>query len=404
MSDNSQLKQKLDVISYVVAGILSLVLLAIPSFVSSSASETEASVKSQLKKLKKKVKDANTTPIEETPQWSSELRAMWTVNSSVEKASWITENKPASLRLWNDVPAPVAVHEPGGVVSIELVRDGETKSSSLRVTGKLSSKNQHVEIEKIILERKAGEEEFKAIEGFEEVNDFVYEDADIQPGKIYSYRFSTVAVPGQVQEGLPAPILAATAASRSSNELATEFAVPMDLVIKVSRYVYVDERIEPKLLGQITYWDYVKGAKVTMKSRTPEEAWGKGDTFGGAHEGKSRFGIRRIVPEKESKYHGVTIDDHLTGKRLVFKKESKALPSIESWDTVEAAFEVPDKPEETEEPKKTAPSRSSKKPAVKKPVAKPVSAENKKASGSKAKPTRETPKKSPSGRKRTKFE
>jgi hypothetical protein len=253
-----------------------------------------------------------------------------------------------------------------------------------------------------IPERKAGEEEFKAIEGFEEVNDFVYEDADIQPGKIYSYRFSTMAVPGQVQEGLPAPILAATAASRSSNELATEFAVPMDLALKVSRYV--DEQIEPKLLGQITYWDYAKGAKVTMKSRTPEEAWGKGDTFGEAHKGKPRFGIRRIVPEKDSKYHGVTIDDHLTGKRLVFKKERKDLPSIESWDTVEAAFEVPDKPEETEEPKKGASARPSKKPAVKKPVAKPASAENKKTSGSKAKPASETPKKSPSGRRRTKFE
>ena len=402
MSDNSQLKQKLDVISYVVAGILSLVLLAIPSLVSSTASETEDLVKEQLKKLKRKVDDADNTLIEETPQWSSELRAMWAVNSSVEKASWITENRPASLRLWNDVPAPVAVHEPGGVVSIELVRDGATKSSSLRVTGKLSSKNQHVEIEKIMLERKAGEEEFKAIEGFEEVSDFVYEDADIQPGKSYSYRFSTMAVPGQVQEGLPAPILAATAASRSSNELATEFAVPMDLALKVSRYV--DEQIEPKLLGQIIYWDYAKGAKVTMKSRTPEEAWGKGDTFGEAHKGKPRFGIRRIVPEKDSKYHGVTIDDHLTGKRLVFKKEKKDLPSIESWDTVEAAFEVPDKPEKTEEPEKGASARPSKKPAVKKPAAKPASAENKKTSGSKAKPTSETPKKSPSGRRRTKFE
>ena len=84
MSDNSQLKQKLDVISYVVAGILSLALLAIPSLVSSTASETEDSVKKQLKKLKQKVNDANTTLIEETPQWSSELRAMWAVNSSVE--------------------------------------------------------------------------------------------------------------------------------------------------------------------------------------------------------------------------------------------------------------------------------------------------------------------------------
>ena len=34
----------------------------------------------------------------------------------------------------------------------------------------------------------------------------------------------------------------------------------MDLALKVSRYV--DEQIEPKLLGQITYWDYSKGAKV----------------------------------------------------------------------------------------------------------------------------------------------
>ena len=67
MSDNSQLKQKLDVISYVVAGILSLVLLAIPSFVSSTASETEDSVKKQLRKLKQKVNDANTCLLYTSP-------------------------------------------------------------------------------------------------------------------------------------------------------------------------------------------------------------------------------------------------------------------------------------------------------------------------------------------------
>ena len=143
----------------------------------------------------------------------------------------------------------MAVHEPGGVVSIELVRDAEKKSSSLRVTGKLSSKNQHVEIEEIVFERKAGEEEFKAVEGFEEVKDFVYEDTDILPGQVYSYRFSSTAVPAQVAEGLPSPILAPTAENKSSNELATEVAVPLDLVIKVSRYV--DEQIEPRLIGQI---------------------------------------------------------------------------------------------------------------------------------------------------------
>ncbi len=47
-----------------------------------------------------------------------------------EKAVWVTENKPASLRLWNDVPPPVAVHEPGGVISIELVRDAQNPSET----------------------------------------------------------------------------------------------------------------------------------------------------------------------------------------------------------------------------------------------------------------------------------
>ena len=402
MSDNSKLKQKLDVISYAVAGVLSLVILSLPSLLSGDGSKNLTKVQGQMNKLSQKIKDANTTPIEETPQWASELRTMWAVTSSVETASWITENKPASLRLWNDVPAPVAVHEPGGVVSIELVRDAEKKSSSLRVTGKLSSKNQHVEIEEIVFERKAGEEEFKTVEGFEEVKDFVYEDTDILPGQVYSYRFSSTAVPAQVAEGLPSPILAPTAENKSSNELATEVAVPLDLVIKVSRYV--DEQIEPRLIGQIMYWDYAKGAKVTLKSRTPEDAWGKAYAFGEDHKGKPRFSVRRIVPEKDSKYHGVTIDDHLTGKRHVFKKETKDLPSIESWMAVEAAFEVPDKPEEEEEPKKGTAAKPGAKPSAKKPAAKPASTENKKASGSKAKPATEAPKKSSGGRKRPKFE
>ena len=144
-----------------------------------------------------------------------------------------------------------------------------------------------------------------------------------------------------------------------------------------------------------------------MRTWGPDGAWGKGFAFGEDHNGKPRFGIRTIVPEKV-KSHGVTIDDHLTGKKIVFKKETTSLPSVDSWDTVESAFEVPDKPEEPEEPGKIGAAKGTAKgaakPSAKKPVAKPASTEKTVTSGKKPKPAGETPKKRPGGRKRPGFE
>ena len=369
MADSSKIKQKLDIVSYAVAAVLVVAAFALPSFVSSAGSATREEVRKQLLELGTKVREANEYPSPETPQWSSEVSALWSVSSSGERASWVTENKPASLRLWNDIPAAVAAHASGGVVSIELVRDSQKKSPMLRVTGKLSSKNQHIEVEQIVLEKKTGAGEFKAVEDFESVEDFIYEDTDVLPGQTYGYRFVSSAVPAQVADGLPSPILDAAAMTMSSNELLTENPVPL--------------------------------------TRGPDGAWGKGFAFGEDHNGKPRFGIRTIVPEKV-KSHGVTIDDHLTGKKIVFKKETTSLPSVDSWDTVESAFEVPDKPEEPEEPGKIGAAKGTAKgaakPSAKKPVAKPASTEKTVTSGKKPKPAGETPKKRPGGRKRPGFE
>ena len=401
MANSSKIKQKLDIVSYAVAAVLAVSVLALPSFLSSTGSSTQEKLTDEIKKLDAKVAEANRDPAPEAPQWSSEVSSLWSVSSSGERASWVTENKPASLRLWNDIPAAVAAHAPGGGVSIELVRDSQKKGPMLRVTGKLSSKNQHIEVEQIVLEKKTGDGEFKAVEGFESVEDFVYEDTDVLPGKTYGYRFVSSAIPAQVADGLPSPILDAAARTMSSNELLIENPVPMDLVVKVGSYV--DVQLAPKLLGQILYWDYSEAKKVTLRTRGPDGAWGKGFAFGEDHNGKPRFGIRTIVPEKV-KSHGVTIDDHLTGKKIVFKKETTSLPSVDSWDTVESAFEVPDKPEEPEEPGKTGAAKGTAKPGTKKPVAKPASTEKPVTSGKKPKPAGETPKKRPGGRKRPGFE
>ena len=331
-----------------------------------------------------------------------------------EKAVWVTENKPASLRLWNDVPPPVAVHEPGGVISIELVRDAQKKKPFLKVSGKVSSKNQHIEIEELVLEKKVGDGEFEAVEGFSAVTDFVYEDTDIVSGQNYGYRFVSNAVPAGVAEGLPAPILGEAARTMSSNELFTEVPVPLDLTVKVRGYL--DELSDsPKLVGQIIYWDYSKAEKVVKKNRTMTEEWIKGFVFGEDHKGKPRYSIRSIVPEESSRLHGVTINDNLAGKKIVFKKESQDPPAVDSWEPVVSEFEVPEVPPEPEAGAKPGTAKrggkagskptgkAAAKPVVKKPVAKPASASKEGTSGSKAKPATGKPKK-PGGRKRAGFE
>ena len=418
MADSSKIKQKLDIVSYAAAAVLTVVILALPSLVSSGGSAVQEEVTRQLGELVEKKTKADLTPTPEVPEWSSELRTLWNVASSGERASWVTENKPAALRLWNDIPAAIAAHEPGGVVLIELVRDSQKKSPMLRVTGKLSSRNQHIEVEQVVLEKKTGAGEFKAIEGFEPVEDFVYEDTEVLPGQTYGYRFVSSAVPAQVAEGLPSPILNPAARTRSSNELVIESPVPMDLVVKIRSYAV--EQIDPKLLGQILYWDYLAAKKVTLRTKGPDEAWEKGFAFGEDHDGSPRYDIRRIVPEKNSKYHGVTINDHLTGERLVFKKEAVgSSPSIDSWEPVVSEFEVPEKPEDAEEAntgtgkpagrsKGKPASKPTAKPGTKKPSVKPASTEKTVTSDKKIKPekeaSKEAPKKRPGGRKRPGFE
>lgn len=417
MAESKDLKQKLDVISYVAAGILSLGVLAFPMLQSGDASLSADNIQKKLKPgIDEEMETADKKSAPLVPQWASELEVLWEVPGvGDEKAVWVTENRPASLRLWNDVPPPVAVHEPGGVVSIELVRDSQKKKPFLRVSGKVSSKNQHIEIEELVLEKKVGDGEFKVVDGFSAIADFVYEDTDIVSGQNYGYRFVSNAVPAGVAEGLPSPILNANARSRSSNELVTEVPVPLDLTVKVRGYT--DELSDhPKLVGQIIYWDYSKAEKVIKKNRTMTEEWKKGYVFGENHEGNPRYSIRSIVPEETSRLHGVTINDNLAGKKIVFKKEAQAPPSVDSWEPVVSEFEVPEKPPEPEEkggktgtakrggkPGTKPAGKPAGKPVVRKPAGKPASAEKKGTSGSKAKPATGKPKK-PGGRKRAGFE
>lgn len=416
MAESSDLKQKLDVISYVAAGILSLGVLALPMLRSGDASVSAEKIQQKLQPgLREEMDKADQQSTPPAPEWANELEVLWDVpGAGEEKAVWVTENKPASLRLWNDVPPPVAVHEPGGVISIELVRDAQKKKPFLKVSGKVSAKNQHIEIEELVLEKKTGDGEFEVVEGFSAVTDFVYEDTDIVSGQNYGYRFVSNAVPAGVAEGLPEPILNAAARSKSSNELSTEVPVPLDLTVKVRGYL--DELSDsPKLVGQIIYWDYSKAQKVVKKNRTMTEEWIKGFVFGEDHKGKPRYSIRSIVPEESSRLHGVTINDNLAGTKIVFKKEAQDPPAVDSWDPVVSEFEVPEKPPEPEAgAKPTTAKRGGKagskptgkaaaKPVVKKPATKPASASKEGTSGSKAKPASGKPKKS-GGRKRAGFE
>ena len=415
MPEGKDLKQKLDVISYVVAGVLSIVILSYPFLKSGDAAVQAENIQGNLKdKLDDKITKANSELAPQVPQWASDLDGMWRVGSvGEEKAVWVTESKPASLRLWNDVPPPVAVHQPGGVVSIELVRDVQKKKPFLRIIGKVSAKNQHIEIEELILEKKVGEGEYKRVEDFVAVGDFLYEDTDVVPGLNYGYRFVSIAVPAGVEEGLHEPILEADARVRVSNELVTELPVPRDLMVKVRSYA--DELTVPKLVGQIVYWDYSVAKTVVKKNRGMQEEWVRGFIFGEDYNGKPRYSIRFVRPLAGSPLHGVTINDWLTGEKLTFKKELEDPPSIDSWGPVVSEFEAPEKPPETEGGKNTGTGKSTGKPSskptgkptgkpvAKKPAGKSASTEKKGTSGEKAKPASGKPKK-PGARKRAGFE
>jgi hypothetical protein len=349
MADTTALKKNVDKIAYAVGAVLAIAILSLPFLLGAGVKRSTAKVidrTEELRDVKRKVGKVIPDPIAFK---AAEIDELWNVSRDDKAPAWYTEIKPAVLRVYSEAPDVQVVHNPPGIVSIELVRDGEKRRPYLRVTGKVSSKNEYMKIDRVVLERKVDQGDWEAVPGFAEAGDFTYEDRAVEPGKLYAYRVTSYAEPVLGPNGRLAKIEAA-ARSRTSNELATTEPVPWDLAVQIRAMTDTSKESVLWFQGRIEYWDYRQNKKVLAKLplQAQSPAWTENTAFGEEINGRPpRFLIKRIRPEAE--FQEVQIEDRLLrGEPHKFRVSDKLVRKVDSWPAVTFDFEPPPAPETSE--------------------------------------------------------
>jgi len=327
---NVQLKKNIDKVSYGVAGVLALVLLALPFLLGGSVKKLTEGVNAKTDDLDAKKKKAQNQQVPGVGFTSADLESLWNIRGDDSRPTWFTAPRPAVVRRFSEKPAKDAVHGAPCIVSIELVRDVSLRRPTLRVTGKMSSANAWVDIDSVALSRRVGAGEFEEVPGFAEAGDFVYEDRDVQAGEVYAYRVISHAVPQVVDD--KTAILPAGDEVKTSNELATPAPLPHDLAIQISAFSNPSVDVVQWFSGTVYYWNYQTG----KKERAPRPApgvpgMGRDYEFGEAVEGGARYRVLRVRPEDEE----VQVEDRLLRSKEPFKRDkTQGQRETEGWSPV----------------------------------------------------------------------
>ena len=141
--------------------------------------------------------DQNGPEIDPVPPIERVLEEQWKVglrkDADGKAGKWVAYRVPVLVRETPEVEKVPAVHEPGHVASIELVRDPEKKRPTLRITGVMNSENANCDIVEVELFRSEDDGDPQAVPGFSAKSDFVFVDDTVERGKTYSYFFVSKA-------------------------------------------------------------------------------------------------------------------------------------------------------------------------------------------------------------------
>ncbi len=329
MADNESLKKNLDKISYVVGGVLALAIIALPFVFGGGLSAMVDEIRAGLVELGEKVKrDDRENPLETVPDWEGDLVALWEMPSPGEPSNWSTGPAPLVVNTYDESPPPDAVHGQGCITSIECLRDVDEHSVYLKVSGQLSPENSLVEITSIKLERSEEGADFVPLDGFEETTDFEYEDRDVEPGKKYAYRFTSVAKAIDLDPETRKRPKAPAAASQETDALATDDAIPYDLSLSVGNHKI--DALGDVLLTRvrIEYFDYAEGGIKKLTNAT--KIWKRGDSFGEKINDRERFTLSRVYED-----HVQIVDRGAGNKKIKFPVGGKRQKlSVDTWPAV----------------------------------------------------------------------
>ena len=332
MADKADLKKNLDKISYVVGAIIAVVLIAFPFFLGGKVKDLTARVEDSTQQLNANKEKVQEQQVDGVDFETSRLDDLWTATGDSVKPRWNGHLKPGVLRVFNDEPPPEASHSSPCLTSAELIRDAESRTTYLQVSGTMSPDNKNVVIDKVILERRVSEGTWAEVKDFAEAGDFTYDDKGVQAGMKYEYRCTSVVTPSVVNE--KTAILGAEDKSKTSNELLMDEAVPYDVALQIQGFGDLNKDPVERFYGSIKYWDYAAEKEVRLRQSTATTGWTKNFQFGEKidEEGnKLLFLVRRITPETQS----VNLLYQGNNRRETFKrvKGSKLRPTA-GWEAV----------------------------------------------------------------------
>jgi len=320
--------QQIDKIAYGVAIVLGLFVLAVPFLFSGSVTGGDLDLLTS--RLQKKANDQKRKMVSVDPEDLGALvRSHWsTGRHSRLEVPWVTERPPLFLKLVKKGQGEPAEHHPARLSEIICERDPKKEQVFLRVKGFVSPENQYVKIRRITIERSVDGGPFKKLPGRVKISDeFAYKDYKVEPGKAYSYKVVTFAVPDP--EAPEDANFGALTEKQVSEPLGPTEKVPPDYSLEIA---YFDDKNvqEPGVWVKLWYWDYKTGKRVGKGSI---KFYKEKDRFGS----DNRWQFFRIDVPK-----GLVLvaDKRKLGKDTVTAK-TKRVP-VEAWEPhTPAAPEAP---------------------------------------------------------------
>ena len=372
MAEDDKWGQSIDKIAYGVAGLLGLVVLAIPFLFAGQIRDGECSaeveaLKTRVERQPEMVRQALEKATSEVPL-KDLLVKQWTVGAAVSQdPPWVTELQPVLIRQIPQKPLEVPTHEAGKITEVSCDRDPEKKVTFLIVKGMAGEKNEHVVIKKAVLLRKEGEGEFAAVPDFPGLSgggSFEFKDYAVEPGKTYAYELKTT-VAKDTKAPAEVKALDPKEADKVSEPLGPTPPVPYDFHAVIVSFEAPDpQNPNPvaRFFGKLKYWDYKAGKAVDWKGGSPMY-FSEKELFA-----DDRFEFFQVLMN-ESKV--VVRDLEKNVKQEITPKTSKEAREVTCWAPVVPAAPAPAEGEGTaeapkeEEPKAAAPKAAAPKAAPK---------------------------------------
>ncbi|MBN1444419.1 MAG: hypothetical protein JXA90_17030, partial [Planctomycetes bacterium] len=299
MDEQSFWMRNIDKISYVVAGVLAIGILAVPLAMTGKAVEDVQGLEEIHNELKKKIADPvlpSRAGGERLVQW---LQERWAARPSAVNAPWSTERRPVLVNWTPQEEGRFARHYPGHVARLHHRREASPQPdqmSFIEVTGVMNTFDLNVVHRSVELLRKVWDPKTEAwgelspVRGFRAQGDFTYRDYAIEPGKKYGYAFTTTAAskdPSQFE-------LPPAQETQTSAECALEESIPYDFNFAIS-LIRTGPDGSPVVSAVVSYFDHDSGEVVELRRANYKE----GERFGPGEKNDERYEVRRILETEQ---------------------------------------------------------------------------------------------------------